>query len=162
MNPLGFVDLIVLMFLAAIVLLVVVLERRITSVEKLNARLFETLEKMIGTYKEPGPELTSPTPLSGEARQAIRDQIDKESNDKPFGGYPTFTQLMQGMEGQTFHEDADRYAGEEIQRDANLQNAEEAATEEEHQAELARRKNMQQAAAKLAAEYHARTAPVER
>jgi hypothetical protein len=103
----------------------------------------------------------SETPLSDDTKSAIRKHVDNSAEGGPFGGYPTFSALLQEMEAQSFKQDADNVLGDEIEPNANLINAHEETTEENHQHRLNLRKKMQQAAAKVVEEYQANTRPVE-
>src|SRR5262249_20220574 len=93
-------------------------------------------------------------PLTAEQKQSIRDAVDAVSNDKPFGGNPSFAQLLQTMEGITFKEDAERQTGyEEIVEGAEVQNAAEEESEEERVRRLNLRKKTMLAAATAQEEY---------
>ena len=100
--------------------------------------------------------------LTDDEKSAVRKKIDEMSDDKPYGGYPTFASMLQDMEAASFKEDARRITGrEEIEEGAELTNDLEYADEDEKKAILSRRKAMQQAAAQAAAEYKAGTKAVE-
>lgn len=101
-----------------------------------------------------------PPPLTTEQKQAVRDGIDEMSNDKPFGGHPTFASLLSAVEAQTFHEAAQAQSGyEEVEPGASVVNAKEEESEEARKARLTLRKHAMQAAALAQQEYLENTAP---
>lgn len=131
---------------------------QIAKLEKDNARLVNVILRLTtGQNFDNQPE----PPLSSETKAAIRKHVDDASDANPVAGYPSFSQLLAAMESSSFKRDADETLGEEIVSNADLINAKEATSEEDHARELNLRKKMQQAAARAVEEYRTNAKPVE-
>ena len=131
------------------------------EIERLRADNRRLLDKLLlvstGISDEPLPE-----PLSVEGKATIREAVDDASEHAPYGNdYPTFAQLLQGMEARSMQKNADDMIGPEIEEGASIINAREATDEDDHQRELEIRKKSQQAVALATTEYLSNQHPIE-
>lgn len=134
-----------------------------TEIERLraeNKRLLDRVLFIATGMSDNQPEIST-APLSPEGRAAVRKAVDSAADSEPFGGYPTFSEMLQHLEADSFQKDADRQVGPEIEPGASIINGREATSDEDWERRQQLRKTEQQALASVALEYKSHQKPVE-